>query len=142
MPADTEHILYLHADEKKLWEKLPKTMTSEWVVKAETVTFADTPEKMQVRMRNLSVDHPALHTLQLQSKKKKFTKAEIAKIIDTVDLSGLSEKDVLELAFAWGPDVITTMISGALSAAQSANDVCEVAHLFVLRHGLLLALKR
>lgn len=134
------HPLYLTKDEQKILEKLPPGVMGEWKLEEEKLTFTDTDVQREVRMRNVQLEHPALLKMQEKSQSKKYTAEDITKIVETIDLSGLSEKDMVELAFAWGPDVFTAMILAALPAAATAAELGEVAQLAGIRHGLLLSL--
>lgn len=132
--------LFLTAAELKLFEKLPDAVRAGAKVEEEKLTFTDTAERMEARMRNLKIEHPALKKLQQESAGKQYKPEDIEKIAETIDLSGLSQPDLIELAFAWGPNMFTTMINAALPAVTSIEGLTEVAQLAGIRHGLLLSL--
>lgn len=134
--------LILTTAEKKIFAALPQELRRDFAIEAEELTFKDSDEKRAIRMRNMKVSNPALKKLQEQGKKKQFTEAELKKSAETIDLSGLGEKDVMELAFAWGPEVFTLMIGVALKGAKTADDMSAALGLTRLRHGLLLAFNR
>ncbi len=134
--------LYLTAEEKKMFKNLPDSVQKSVAVEDESLTFKDSDEKRAVRMRNVSIQHPAYKMLQKQTKSKKPTEKMINDMVASADLSGLSEHDVMELAFAWGPDVFTVMIAVALTNAKTQEEIVNAAGFSRLRHGLFLALNR
>lgn len=136
------HPLYLTADERKLFDALPTSLTKGWKTEEEKWQFQDSREKMQARMRNLHLNHPALKQLQRKAKVEKYSPEEILDMANTIDLSGLTESDILELAFAWGPGVFTDMIHAALNNAFAVDSIDDLAHLTCIRHGLLEAVNR
>lgn len=133
------HPLYLTKDEQTILHKLPAGVMGDWKLEEETLTFTDSEISREVRMRNLKLEHPALKKLQEEAAGKNYTKDDVAKMAESIDLSGLSEKDLIELAFAWGPDVFSAMIATALPAITSVEELGEVAQLAGIRHGLLLS---
>lgn len=134
--------LFLTSAEKAAFQALPESVRTQYEIKDESLTFQDSEEKIQTRIRNMNLQHPELKKLQEQANSKKFTQEEIANLMQSVDLSELSEKDLLEVAFAWGPDVFTSLIAVALPKVASSEEMQPVAHFAHLRHGLLLALTR
>ncbi len=136
------HTLYLTADEKKIFDTLDKKVTTGASIEMETQTFEDTNEKRAIRMRNLTVQNPSLQKLQLEMQTGQFTENELATKAESLDLNSLSQDDVMELAFAWGPDVFSTMIQAGLPAAVSQDDLESLAQMAAIRHGLLLAMNR
>lgn len=132
--------IFFTAEERKVLEKLPEGLRAGVKIDEEQKTFTDSDERREVRMRNLKLEHPELRALQEQAQKKKFTAEEIGKIAESIDLSGLSQNDLIEIAFAWGPDVFTQMIAAALPTVSSSDDLAEVANLAGIRHGLLISL--
>lgn len=133
-------VIFLTMEERKAFEKLPEAVRMGVKIEEEQKAFIDSDERREVRMRNLKLEHLGLRALQEQAQKKKFTAEEVGKIAENIDLSGLSQNDLVELAFAWGPDVFTQMIAAALPAVSSSDDLAEVANLAGIRHGLLLSL--
>ncbi len=142
MAKNTSAPLYLTAKEQAVFAKLPQDVQGDWKVEIETLTFEDSDEQIETRMRNLSLEHPELKKLQEKAAKTKLTQKEIAELAQTVDLSSLSENDLMELSFAWGPNVFTTMIAAMFSEAFSRDSVQDLAQLSRIRHGLLLAMNR
>lgn len=136
------HPLYLLANEKRAFTALPEALQRATVVEDESLTFSDTKERRAIRMRNLKLSHSALKKIQRQSKQNKLTQKDMTTIVDTTDLSGLSEKDIIELAFVWGPDFFSVMIVAALANAKTAEDIENAAGLSDMRHGLLMAFNR
>ncbi len=132
--------LYLTKEEQKMFGALPQNVRSAWSVETETLTFADSAEKRAIRMRNLSVKHPALKKLK-ETAGNAGEKEALAQA-QSIDLSGLSQDDVMELAFAWGPQMFTDMIAAALPSVATAEDVDAVANFLIIRHGLLQAMNR
>jgi hypothetical protein len=136
------HTLYLLDNEQKFFSSLPEAVRKGAKVEKETIQFQDSEFHLDIRMRNVKLEHPALKKLQKEAQEKTFTPEEVAKMAETVDLSKLSKDDMVELAFAWGPDVFSLMIAQALPLAKTADDVATLASLTNIRHGLLHSLTR
>ena len=132
--------LYLTKEEQKVFEKLPEVLRAGVRIEEEKIMFTETSEGLEVRMRNMKIEHPVLKKLREESKSKKQTSEDIAKIAESIDLSNLSKNDLIELAFAWGPTMFTHMISLALPAVASPEELIDVGNLAGMRHGLLLSL--
>lgn len=130
-------VLYLTKAERAVFEKLPEAVRGGVKVEEETLAFTDTEEKMAVRMKSMKISHPGLKKLQDESQKKKLSAEEVAKLSETMDLSGLSKEDLTELAFAWGPTVFSLMISMALQGVNTPDDAFALSQLSYIRHGLL-----
>lgn len=133
--------LYLTKEEREMFDKLPAAMKAGWTVETETLKFVDSDEKRAIRVRNLKFQNPAMQKLQSQIQKAASEK-EALELAQSIDFPSLSQDDVLELAFAWGPEVFTDMIAAAMPLVSKDGDFASVANLAMLRHGLLLAMTR
>ncbi len=134
--------LHLTDAEQKLFDALPADVQAHATVERETLTFTDTDQHRESRLRQMHLKNPALHAFQEKAKSQTFTADELIDMAESVDLSSISKDDVMELAFAWGPDVFRVLIAEALPAVKSGQDLQEVADLSSLRHGLLLSFNR
>lgn len=132
-------VLFLTNEEQKA---LSDDVRSKCPVQPETLTYQDTEEQRASRMRTMSVKSPELRHLQQEAKTKVFDPDEIAKLAESVDFSKLEKHDLMELAFAWGPDVFTVLIAQALPNIQTEKDIADLSALTDIRHGLLLAMNR
>lgn len=131
--------LHLTAAEIKLFQALPKELTKDWEATEETVVFTDTPEKMQIRMRNLTVHDPKLVALKAKAQSI-TTEKEFAALTGDIDFATIDQEDLIELYFAIGPDALTVFIGDALKHTKTSDDMIGLASLTIIRHGLLLSL--
>lgn len=131
--------MYLTKDEKKMFEKVPEALRKGWTVEEEKMVFEDSPTKVSIRMRNMTIKDPVLLALK---EKASSTKApeEVAKILGTVDLSKISQDDLAELYFAMGPVPLTTIIGNSFKGLTTVEAVAGLASVATIRHGLLLSL--
>ncbi len=134
--------LYLTATEQSLFTALPADLRDKASVEVEMLTFVDNDKHRESRLRSMDLKDPTLKRFQDEAKVKAYSPADLLKLAETVDLSSIAKDDVIELAFAWGPDVFVALIAEAIPAAKSGQDLQEIADLSVLRHGLLLAFNR
>ncbi len=131
--------LHLTVAEQALLETLSAELRAKASVELETLTFVDNDQHRESRLRNMQLQDPTLKRFQDEAKSKAYSPEDLLKMAETVDLSSISKDDVMELAFAWGPDVFTSLIAEAIPAAKTGQDLQEIADLSDLRHGLLLA---
>lgn len=131
--------LFLTAAEKKLFDALPKEVKGEWTVEEERMTFEDSPEKRQVRLRNMQLKHPKLASLRNRAKSLKSSD-EFQKLSEEIDFNAVSEDDLMELYFAMGPNILSEIIGMTLSNVKTSDGFLGVVALTAIRHSLLVAL--
>ncbi len=131
--------VYLTTEEKERWEKLPSNFIENITVENETMQFADSPEKITIRMRNLKVEHPSLVALREHAKDVQ-TADDFKNALESIDLEALPENDLMELYFAMGPELIGSIIKESIGDIASSDDAESFASLTFVRHGLLLSL--
>jgi hypothetical protein len=128
--------MYLTTEEQKMFSALSATMQDAWNVQEEKITFADSPEKMEIRLRNLDLSSPKLLSLK--------EKAESAKTRDeflaNIDIAELSQDETMELYFALGPNVLSEFIVDAIGKIQNSDDLQNLGVLTIIRHNLLISL--
>lgn len=134
--------LHLTAAESALLDQLPADLRVKASIEVETLTFTDTDQHRESRLRAMSLKDSTLKRFQDEAQTKAYTPDELIELAGTIDLSAISKDDVMELSFAWGPDVFTAMIGEAIPVVKTGQDLQEVADLSDLRHGLLLAFNR
>jgi hypothetical protein len=134
--------LHLTDAEQTLFEALSADLQARATVERETLTFTDTDQHRASRLRLMHLKNPVLKEFQESAQSKTLTADELAELAGTIDLSSISKDDVMELAFAWGPDVFRVLIAEALPEVKTGQDLQEVADLSNLRHGLLLSFNR
>jgi hypothetical protein len=132
-------LLNLTAQEKEVFAKLSPEVQKAAKVEMETLTFEDSDEKLGARIRNCKLQHPELK--KLQERTKPVSPKEMAEITKTINLDNLSKDDFTEIAFAWGPNMFTAMLSIALPATTTEQDVAGLSRLTHIRHGLLLSMQ-
>lgn len=131
-------VLYLTADEKKVFDGLSKTVREGWTVEEETSDISDTAEQMSMRMELMRFEDPSLAAFQ--SKVSGAASLEdLATLIQQTDLSDVNEDSLAELFFALGPVVLTRLIGPLLADAQTDAHVSSLEALTGIRHSLLLS---
>ena len=134
--------LHLTPAEQAIFDRLPDEIRDGARVEPETITFVDSDAHRDSRMRHLHLETPVLKEYQDQAATLRFTAEQLIEQAQKLDLSSISKKDVMELAFAWGPDVFTALIGEALPSVKTVQELQEIADLTDLRHGLLLSFTR
>lgn len=130
-------VLYLTADEKKVFDGLSGDVREGWTVEEETSDISDTAEKMSMRMELMRFDDPSLAAFQ--SKVSGASSLEdLATLIQQTDLSDVNEDSLAELFFALGPVVLTRLIGPLLADVKSDAHMSSLEALTGIRHSLLL----
>lgn len=131
--------LHLTTNEQAILAVIPENLRKKVNIETETLMYADTPQRMQIRVKNMQLSAPGLLVF-----KKKVTEAttveEVTGLLSTANLTALSEDDLSELYFAMGPDGVSTLIVQMLPHVRSEEDLEALISLCVIRHSLLLSL--
>lgn len=131
-------VLYLTADEKKVFDGLSGDVREGWTVEEETGVITDTAEQMSMRMELMRFDDPALAAFQ-QRASEASSLDDLAAVIQQTDLSDVNEDSLAELFFALGPVVLTRLIGPLLADAKTDAHVSSLEALTGIRHSLLLS---
>ena len=132
--------LYLTPKEREEFEQLPETLREGWRVIEETLTFADTVERREMRLHLLRMHDPKLLALREKALALPTTDAVVTLILES-NLSGVSDADLAELFFALGPAPLSFLIPQFLTKAHSDEDLEHVAIFSGIRHSLLASLQ-
>lgn len=130
------NILHLTPFEQSLFEALPSALREGWKVETENRGYADSPEKMEIRMALLRVHDPKLLKLREKTSTAK-TPDEVAAIINETDLHGVDEDDLASLFFAMGPATVSSLIVYMIPKAETDKDLEDVTALAFIRHEIL-----
>jgi hypothetical protein len=131
--------LYLTADEKKLFEALPKELTKEWTVEEERLRFEDSPEKLALRMKNVELHDPKLVALKEKAASAQ-TQADWEALPKDVNFADANEEDLMELYFAMGPSMLSIFIEESFKHANAQGVMLNIVALSAVRHILLQSL--
>jgi hypothetical protein len=123
------HPLYLTEDVKEGWK-----------IEMETQKFEDSQERMKIRFQFLNIENEGMKSL-LSGLQNAGTPEEAKKILESADISSLSEPDTREFLFAIGPVGIGQMLAALLLDASSDADLENAADLSFARHELLASLQ-
>ena len=139
MPAAQENILYLHPDERKLFEKLPVEFRQGWLVQEETLRYRDSAEKRDSRASLFRKKTPALRRLQVRAPAIR-SDADVWKLFEEGADSTLNMDDVVNICFTIGPEFMGKLITLLIPAAASQSDIEIPAYFTQLRHAILSSL--
>ena len=130
--------IYLSAEEKLLFEKLPETLRDGWITEEETKTADDTFEQRLVRMQLMHLRDPKLQAiLKLVSESSSID--QVVNVIQSQDLTHIDNADLSELFFALGPTVISALILFLLKSVKTDKDIEGIVALTLIRNKLLVA---
>ncbi len=134
--------LYLTADEKKAFDKLPESVRKGVKVEVEKLTFEDSDEKRAVRFRNMKLTDERLLKLQRETKVMQSPDA-IKKAMESLDITTLPKKDLIELYFVLGPTALSHFVAVALEGLiKGDTDLGGLESFSAIRHGLLQAMNQ
>lgn len=128
--------LHLTGAEQKLFHTLPQELRDGVTIETETITFEDSAEKREIRMRNLQVKDEGLHAIRGHIGSMK-TAEDLIKLAQTFDFGSLSKDDLIELYFAMGPHPLTATIELMIPEMKTPEDLEELASLTFIRHGVV-----
>lgn len=131
---DSDNTLYLHPDERRLWEALPQGLRDGWTVKIETLSSYESERELEVRRHLIGRKNP-----QLQKVLRKIgTATDIKTMDDLLRVTGPLPISLLQsILFAVGAATLRNTILDALSHASTAADIDGIALLSQSRHALL-----
>jgi hypothetical protein len=125
--------LYLTAGEQSSFDALDTPLKEGWKINEDVLTYIDNPHRRRIRMQAAHI-----HDKRLKDIQKKFrgnlTLKEMSDMISVLNLSDMNERDVRELLYAFGPDVLSGMIILLLKGATTDNDIREAAAYSTARH--------
>lgn len=128
--------LLLTASEKDLYENVAQEIKDAWggIAGEEILTSFETPEQSAYRLRNNSFkSSPGVTRVTDQIKKK----AEAGEDLGGIDLSYLSEEDLIGVYSCLGANGVSALIEAGLKEVESIDDLDSIAYLSQVRNGLL-----
>ncbi len=126
--------LYLTPAERASATFLSEPWTNECVVQEETMAFADTDKLLQVRRSVAAFEDPRLKKMQKATTKNQH---DLAKEVEAMDMSALSDADVSQFFFVLGPTFLSGVIATQIMATKTPEDLQALCDLTQVRHGLL-----
>lgn len=133
------HILYFTPEEQEAFAAHSDELKEGWEIEQETSTFADTPEKMNVRLHLLHIDDPMMHVFVETAEQAKSVD-ELASLILDTNLSDVSERDLAKIFFAMGPEPLRRIVPALIAAAKTDEDIQAIADITTVRHMVLSSL--
>lgn len=133
------HTLFLKADERTLFDRLPESMQEGWSVQEDVMDYVDSPDRRRVRMSAICIQDPRLKAFH-DRLHASITLEEATQLLQDLDVRTMHDVDVREIVYALGPDVLSAIIALVLRTAASDEDLLDVAaystarHLFFARH--------
>lgn len=126
--------LYLTAEERAVFEKLPADLRRNWIVMDETLTCYETERQLKIRRDIFRKQDPAFKALiaKLESMKepKSFDEAIVA-------IGPIPKQLLLNLLFTMGAGYLRECVEGIVSSIREKSDVKALAEFSGLRHLLL-----
>lgn len=133
---NSTHVLHLTSAERSLFDALSPSLREGWTVKAETLSYTDTPKARELRFAISRFHDPKLLSVRQQFKNVK-TDAEYLKLMESIDLGALSGTDLGQIMFALGPDALDAILKHTLTTASDDADLVMAGNFSELRHELL-----
>lgn len=133
------HTLFLKADERTLFDRLPESMQEGWSVQEDVMDYIDSPDRRRVRMSAICIQDPRLKAFH-DRLHASITLEEATQLLQDLDVRTMHDVDVREIVYALGPDVLSAIIALVLRTAASDEDLLDVVaystarHLFFARH--------
>ncbi len=133
------HTLFLKADERTLFDRLPESMQEGWSVQEDVMDYVDSPDRRRVRMSAICIQDPRLKAFH-DRLHASITLEEATQLLQDLDVRTMHDVDVREIVYALGPDVLSAIIALVLRTAASDEDLLDVVaystarHLFFARH--------
>ena len=134
------HALYLTMAERKLFDVLPAALREGWEVTEETLTYEDTHEKLKTRAKLLQLDSPVLLAFQ-EKVKKAYSEEDMLACMKGLDFSSVSQRDLADIFFTVGPELVGIFIEDLLKSAQDDRTIDATASFTQLRKLLLESLQ-
>lgn len=128
----SKHTLYLTAEERKIFERLPAVLRNTCHIANETRTFPESKKHFQLRRAAVTFESKKLRELS-----RKLAHAtsidDIQTAMATADLSDISHKDIIGMYFIAGPRVLSVTIVDRLMKAETEQDLEEIGGLCGIR---------
>lgn len=122
--------LYLTEEELRIFQNSAKVKN--FVVSKSALDYEDSPEKTQARLSLLELEDKKLEVLR---DKLLTGDISISQIPENLDFHTLSKKDCLEIVYALGPNIISSIICDCLINFASNDKINKfVASISHLRH--------
>lgn len=132
--------IYLTTNEQTLFRNVPAHLAKEIDAKVETLSFGDSQEKYDVRLRNLHLTSKPLFEAMKKAKSIK-SMADLSALSSSVDFSQVPEKDILEVYYVMGPQVFTdTLNLMLLKGLKTPEDMQVFVSNALIRHELLVSM--
>ncbi len=126
--------LYLTAEERMVFEKLPAKVREGWIVMEEMLTSYETERQLKVRRNIFRRKDPAFEALLAKLEGMK----EPGSFDDAMAAIGCVPKSlIMNLLFTMGAGFLRECVQGVLGSVKIADDLRAVAELSGLRHLLL-----
>jgi len=100
------------------------------------LSYKDTPKARELRFMIARFHDPKLLAVREKFKQVK-TDEEFLAVMNSIDLSVVSEADLGQIMFAVGPDAIGALILNTLAATDTDEDLLMISNFTALRHELL-----
>lgn len=126
MVVDT--VLFLTADEKKLFDSLPAGLKEGWTVKDENQNGYESPEILQMRAQMSSFHNDTAIVAFMK---------RLEKNSDIQELPKLSKPAMVEFFFTIGAQGMAAFIDQLLRETKTDDDVRGLAYLTSMRHRML-----
>jgi hypothetical protein len=128
--------LHLTPGEQQLFDALPGDLREGWQTQAETLTYADTPAKREVRLGLMRLHDPLLLKVR-DATQHSSTAMEMVDVLKNINLKDVDEDDIASLFFALGPNDMSHLIAHLLQNAKTDLDLEGITALTVIRHSIL-----
>ncbi len=128
------HPLYLTAQERKAFEKLPAKLREGWIVTEEMLTSYETEKQLKIRREIFRKKDPAFVDLlkKLEGMKESKTMEETLQAIGPI-----TKPLLLHIYFTMGAGFLRECIAGMLPLSATDSDLQGMAEFSALRHLLL-----
>lgn len=130
------HTLYLTGEERIVFSKLPKELTSNLHIETEVIEYEDSPKSRAIRFEFFHPTDPEIIRFRDSAKSCK-TKEDIVEVVKKLDMKKIGDADFTQMLFALGPGALELIIDEFLSSTASATDIEIVAAYSMLRHDML-----
>lgn len=125
--------LFLTADERTLFERLPHSLTEGWSVVDDVMEYIDSEDRRRLRMSTVYVQDPRLKQFHDKAHSA-ITIEEATNMLQEIDLRDMHQTDVREILYALGPDVLSAIVGLLLRTAGGKEDIVEAAAYATARH--------
>lgn len=127
--------LYLTEIEKSVFNALSADLREGWILESEAGAYEDSLEKMQVRIELMALEDPQFMKLKADLAGAN-SEEEAAKLVQNLEFEKIKDRDMGEIFFALGPNVLTSIIGKLLAEVAVDDDLTVVADFSSVRHML------